>query len=78
MIEDVFMGFEDAVREPVVTHELPDVFDRVQFGYSGDRGGSITMEMSSGTAVIFMALLGALNTICTSGFSRANTKTYVK
>lgn len=24
------MGFEDAVREPVVTHELPDVFDWVE------------------------------------------------
>ena len=30
MVEDVVVGFEDAVREPVVTHELPDVFDRVQ------------------------------------------------
>jgi hypothetical protein len=32
MVDDVVVGFEDAVREPVVTHELPDVFDRVQFG----------------------------------------------
>ena len=27
--------FEDAVREPVVAHELPDVFDRVAFGRAG-------------------------------------------
>ena len=31
MIEDMVVGFEDAVGEPVVPHELPDVFDRVQF-----------------------------------------------
>ena len=27
MIDDLIIGFEDAVREPVVPHELPDVFD---------------------------------------------------
>jgi hypothetical protein len=32
MIEDIVVGFEDAVRQPVVAHELPDVFDRVEFG----------------------------------------------
>ncbi len=32
IIEDVVVGFEDAVREPVVAHELPDVFDRVELG----------------------------------------------
>ena len=32
MVEDVVIGFEDAIREPVVAHELPDVFHRVQFG----------------------------------------------
>lgn len=31
VIEDVLVGMEDAVGEPVVPHELPDVFDRVQF-----------------------------------------------
>ena len=30
MIEEIVVGFEDAVREPVVTHELPDVFDWVE------------------------------------------------
>jgi len=28
--EDLVVGFEDPVREPVVAHELPDVFLRVQ------------------------------------------------
>ena len=28
--DDVVVGFEDAVREPVVAHELPDVLDRVE------------------------------------------------
>ena len=32
MVEDVVVGFEDAVRQPVVAHELPDVFDRVELG----------------------------------------------
>ncbi len=32
MVDDVAVGFEDAVGEPVLAHELPDVFDRVQFG----------------------------------------------
>ncbi len=35
MIDDIVMGFEDAVGEPVVAHELPDILDRVQFGASG-------------------------------------------
>jgi hypothetical protein len=29
MVEDVVVGFEDAVREPIVAHELPDVLDRI-------------------------------------------------
>ena len=34
VIDDVVVGLEDAVGEPVVADELPDVFDRVQFGYA--------------------------------------------
>ena len=30
MIEDIVVGFEDAVRQPVVAHELPDVLDWVE------------------------------------------------
>src|SRR5271156_4615086 len=30
VVDDVVEGFEDSVREPVVAHELPDVFLRVQ------------------------------------------------
>ena len=29
--DDVFVGLEDAVREPVAAHELPDVLHGVQF-----------------------------------------------
>ena len=45
MVEDVVVGFEDAVRQPVVAHELPDVLDRVELGafrrqrQQGDVGG---------------------------------------
>ena len=35
VIDDVFVGCEDAVGEPVVAHELPDVLDRVQLGALG-------------------------------------------
>src|SRR3954447_18707421 len=30
MVDDVVVGLEDAVREPVVAHELPDILDGVQ------------------------------------------------
>ena len=32
MVEDVVVGFEDAVREPIVAHELPDVLNRIELG----------------------------------------------
>jgi hypothetical protein len=32
VIDDIVVGFEDAVRKPVVAHVLPDIFDRVEFG----------------------------------------------
>lgn len=31
VVDDVGMGGEDAVRQPVVPHELPDVFLRIEF-----------------------------------------------
>src|SRR5665213_589929 len=38
MVEDVGVGFEDSVRQPVVAHELPDIFDRIEFGaFRGQR-----------------------------------------
>ena len=35
VVEDVVAGAEDAVGEPVLPHELPDVFDRVELGRLG-------------------------------------------
>jgi len=35
VVEDIRVGLEDPVREPVVADELPDVLDRVQLGGSG-------------------------------------------
>jgi hypothetical protein len=35
MIDDIVVVEEDAVGEPVVAHELPDVFGRVEFGTLG-------------------------------------------
>jgi len=32
VIDDLFVGTEHPVREPIVTHELPDVFLRIEFG----------------------------------------------
>ncbi len=34
MVDDIVVGFEDTVREPVVADELPYVLDGVQFGRS--------------------------------------------
>jgi len=31
VIEDVFVGCEDAVRQPVFSHELPDILLRIEF-----------------------------------------------
>ena len=38
-IDDLIVGFEDAVGEEVVAQELPDILDGVQFG--GVRGQSV-------------------------------------
>ena len=35
VVEDVVVVLEDAVREPVVAQELPDVLDGIEFGRSG-------------------------------------------
>jgi len=46
VIDYIVVGFEDAVREPVVAHVLPDVFNWIEFralrrqGENGDVGGN--------------------------------------
>ena len=35
MVDDIIIGFEDVVGEPVVVHELLNILDRVQFGTLG-------------------------------------------
>ena len=32
IVDEIVVGFEDAVREPIVAHELPDVLDRIELG----------------------------------------------
>ena len=32
VVEDIVVGLEDPVGEPVIAQELPDVFDRVELG----------------------------------------------
>jgi len=32
VVDDVIVGFEDAIGQPVVTHELPYILDRAQLG----------------------------------------------
>jgi len=34
VVDDVDVGFEDAIRQPVIVHELPDVLDWVELGAS--------------------------------------------
>src|SRR5205814_2368659 len=49
VIDDVVIGLEDAVGEPVVADELPDVFDRVELGrlrrqrHKGDIVGDVEL-----------------------------------
>ena len=44
VVDEIVVRFEDAVRQPVVTQELPDVFDRIELGtfrrqrHNGDVG----------------------------------------
>ena len=41
MIDEIVVGFEDTVGEPVVAHKLPEVLDRVELGAfwrQGDNG----------------------------------------
>jgi hypothetical protein len=46
VIDNIVVGFEDAVREPVVAHVLPDIFDWIEFRAfrrqrdNGDIGGN--------------------------------------
>jgi len=46
VVYDIVVGFEDAVREPVVAHILPDIFDWIKLGGfrrqrdNGDVGGN--------------------------------------
>ena len=46
VVDEIVVRFEDAVRQPVVTQELPDVFDRIELG---NFGGSAIMVMFGGT-----------------------------
>jgi hypothetical protein len=32
VVDKIVVRFEDAVRQPVVTQELPEVFDRIELG----------------------------------------------
>ena len=45
MIDDLILGFEDAVGEPVVPHELPDILTGLS---SGHLAGSVMMLIFSG------------------------------
>ena len=49
MVDDVVVGAEDAVGQPVVAQELPDVLDRIELGRAwwqgedGDIGGHVEL-----------------------------------
>jgi len=50
MVDEIVVGFEDAVGEPVVAHELPDVLDRVElWALRRQQNGSRMMVMLAGT-----------------------------
>jgi hypothetical protein len=35
VVDDVVVGCEDPVRQPVIAHELPDILHRVELGRAG-------------------------------------------
>ena len=51
MIDDLAVGFEDAVGEPVIPHELPDIFDWIELwtlGWQRDDADIIGYDERSG------------------------------
>ena len=58
MVDDVVVGIEDAVGQPVVAHELPDVLDRIELGRAwrqgenSDVGGHIELGRGMPTGLI--------------------------
>ena len=32
VVDEIVVGFEDMVGEPVIAHELPDILDRIELG----------------------------------------------
>ncbi len=49
MVDNIVVGFEDAVRQPIIAHEQPDVFRRVQLRafrrqrQKGNVGGNVEL-----------------------------------
>lgn len=42
MVDDVVVGREDAVEDPVLAHKLPDVLDRIELGaFGGQRDDTV-------------------------------------
>ena len=52
MIDDVVVECEDPVREPVVAHELPDVFDWVEFRTLAGRAMMLIFGGTSSLSVV--------------------------
>ncbi|VWX49309.1 hypothetical protein NOVOSPHI9U_200024 [Novosphingobium sp. 9U] len=50
VVDDVVVGFEDAVRQPVFAHELPHVLDRVSSRHLGGSGISVMLGGTTGSA----------------------------
>jgi hypothetical protein len=52
MIDDLVVGFEDAVGEPIVPHELPDILDGVEFWAFAGSGITLIFSGMMSAAVI--------------------------
>jgi len=53
VVDDVVIGCEDSVREPVVAHELPDILDWVEFWRAGweQEDGDVVRHLELGRTV---------------------------
>jgi hypothetical protein len=69
--DDIVVRFEDAVREPVVAHRLPDVFNRTTGLSSGHFGGRARMVMLTGIATLLTG--AALNLLRSPPMNQSKT-----
>jgi len=47
VIDDILVGLEDSVREPVLAHELPDILDGFSSGHLAGSGTMLALPITT-------------------------------